>query len=68
MITRNKYGNPPARLAVLEGIKDGLTCKETAFKYNHSIRAIQEAARRMQVAFVYSGYGRHPKFPNVVKP
>jgi hypothetical protein len=65
MITRNCYGKPPARLAVLEGIKHGMTAKETAYSYEHSLRAVQEAARRMGVSFVYSGTGRPPKhLPN----
>ena len=63
--SRNRYGKPPARLAVLEGIKHGMTAKETAYSYEHSLRAVQEAARRMKVSFVYSGTGRPPKhLPN----
>lgn len=61
----NCYGRPPARLAVLEGIKHGLTAKETAYSYEYSLRAVQEAAARMKVSFVYSGTGRPPKhLPN----
>jgi hypothetical protein len=57
----------PARLAVVEGMKRGLTCKETAFEYNHSIRAVQEAARRMKLAFVWTGYGRQPVHPHLIR-
>ena len=59
----NRYGRPPARLAVLEGIRHGLTAKETAYAYQYGLRAVQEAANRMKVSFIYSGTGRPPKHP-----
>jgi hypothetical protein len=61
----NCYGRPPARLAVLEGIRHGLTAKETAYAYQYGLRAVQESARRMKVSFVYSGTGRPPKHPTI---
>jgi hypothetical protein len=61
--SRNRYGKPPARLAVVEGIKHGMTAKETAYAYEYGLRAVQEAANRMGVSFVYSGTGRPPKHP-----
>ena len=61
----NRYGKPPARLAVLEGIKHGLTAKETAYAYQYGLRAVQEAANRMGLSFVYSGTGRPPKHPTI---
>jgi len=61
----NRYGKPPARLAVVEGIKHGMTAKETAYAYQHGLRAVQEAANRMKVSFIYAGIGRPPKhLPN----
>jgi hypothetical protein len=53
------------REAVVEGIKHGMTAKETAYAYEYGLRAVQEAANRMGVSFVYSGTGRPPKhLPN----
>ena len=60
---RNRYGKPPARLAVLEGMKHGLTSKETAYAYGYSMRSIQMAASRMKVAFKPVGMGRPPLHP-----
>lgn len=59
----NRYGKPPAHYAVRQGMRDGLTAKETAFEHDLTIRAVQEAARRMGKSFVYSGFGRPPKYP-----
>ena len=62
-MTINRYGKAPARVSVLDGMRAGLTCKETAFEYDLTIRAVQEAARRLGLSFIYSGYGRRPKYP-----
>lgn len=56
-------GRPTARLAVLEGMRRGLTSKETAFEYNLSLRAVQMAACRMKLSFRYVGMGRPPRHP-----
>lgn len=64
-MSRNRPHIRPARIAVIEGMKRGLTCKETACEYKHTIRAVQEAARRMKLAFIYTGYGRPPVHPHL---
>ena len=56
-------GRPPSRFAVIEGMKRGLTAKETAYEYGYHIRAVQEAAERMGKSFAYAGGGRPPKYP-----
>jgi hypothetical protein len=56
-------GRPPSRFAVIEGMKRGLTAKETAYEYGYHIRAVQEAAERMGKSFAYAGVGRPPKYP-----
>ena len=61
----NKYGKPPARTIIPQAIAQGLTTKEAAYEYGYSLRAIQEAANRMKMSFVYAGTGRPPKhLPN----
>ena len=65
-MSRNPPHIRPARIAVIEGMKRGLTCKETACEYKHTIRAVQEAARRMKLAFIYTGYGRPPVHPHLL--
>jgi hypothetical protein len=57
----NKYGKPPARTIVPQAIARGLTTKEAAYEYGYSLRAIQEAANRMKMSFVWIGTGRPPK-------
>jgi hypothetical protein len=52
----------PARFAVIDGIIRRLTSKEIAYEYGYRLGTIQEAARRMKVSFIYSGYGRRPKY------
>ena len=41
-------GRPPARFAVLKGMRQGITAKETAYAYGYSICAVQMAAARMK--------------------
>jgi len=53
-----------ARLAIAEG----LTSKEAAYKFGHSIRAMLNAANRQGLSFRWSGYGRPPKFLTEVEP
>lgn len=60
-------GRPPARFAVLEGMRHGMTAKETAYAYQYSIRAVQMAAARMKLSFAYIGLGRPPKHPTLGK-
>jgi len=61
----NKYGKPPARTIIPQAIAQGLTTKEAAYEYGYSLRAIQEAANRMKMSFVWVGFGRPPKhLPN----
>jgi len=58
-------GRPPSRFAVIEGMKRGLTAKETAYEYGYGLRAVQEAASRMGLSFHYAGIGRPPKHPTL---
>lgn len=61
----NKFGKPPARTIVPQAIARGLTTKEAAYEYGYSLRAVQEAANRMKMSFVWVGFGRPPKhLPN----
>lgn len=53
---------PPAKTAVVDGIKRGLSSKETAYHYGYTLRSLQEAARRMKVSFPSTGIGRPPKY------
>jgi hypothetical protein len=53
---------PPAKTAVVAGIRRGLSSKETAYEYGYTLRALHEAARRMKVSFPYTGTGRPPRY------
>lgn len=58
-----KYRNRmPARLAVIDGVIRNLSSKEIAFEYGYSQSCVREAARRMKLSFIYTGYGRKPKY------
>ena len=63
--TKNRYGLPPARTIIPQAIAQGLTTKEAAYEYGYTLRAVQEAANRMKMSFVWVGFGRPPKhLPN----
>lgn len=57
---------PPAKYAVLKALQEGFTSKEAVYHYGYTLRSLQEAARRMQVSFPASGYGRPPKFKSTI--
>ena len=60
----NKFGKPPARTIIPQAIGRGLTTKEAAYEYGYTLRAIQEAANRLKMSFVWVGFGRPPKHSN----
>lgn len=57
----------PSREAVRLAIAEGLTSKEAAFKYGHSLRAMLNSANRQGLSFRWSGYGRPPRFISTIK-
>lgn len=50
------------REAVVLGVKNGWTSKETSFETNWNLNSLQSYAARMTLSFAYSGKGHKPKF------
>lgn len=62
--TKISRSNEPLtiREAVVLGVKNGWTSKETAFETNWNHNSLQSYAARMMLSFAYAGKGHKPKF------
>lgn len=54
--------------AVLLGIKNGWTSKETAFETGWDVKVLQTYASRMNLSFAYGGKGAKPKYSSLGHP
>lgn len=50
------------REAVVLGVRNGWTSKETAFETNWNVNSLQSYAARMTLSFAYAGKGHKPKY------